>query len=136
MNEFTKFGYNCTAQGCFNQKKRLDFGHFYDCFPGKNSLTDIDGTIDINGRFLFLEMKDGTKEVGIAQSIYFQRLTALSDRITVICINGDAETMDILRTKIIFHGTIGEWEECDLAQLKAIITDWANWASAPFKAVA
>jgi hypothetical protein len=47
-------GYNqmiwdCVYRGCFNRRRRSKIGMFADCFPGKISLGDVDGLVEMKG---------------------------------------------------------------------------------------
>jgi hypothetical protein len=129
---FRAMQYDCTSSGCFNAKHRPKFGVFADAFPGKISLTDVDATVEVNGRFLFIEFKSGdTRSLPMGQRIYFERLTALSERITCVVVCGDCETMQFNRLIVIHGGMLRAWEETNTAELFARITGWAKKALAP-----
>jgi hypothetical protein len=121
--------WRCSEHGCYNDKLRLKFGVFKDCLPGKISFTDVDGTVEVNGYFLFLEWKSGMPaELNAGQRIFFQNLTRLSRRIKAILAAGDAETMEVSHIKIIANGTIGPWEQVDIGGLKQRIKAWSDRA--------
>ena len=55
-------GYNplrwdCGKSGCFNKILRPRIEEFAGCFPGRISLSDIDGIVEVGGFFLLLEWK-------------------------------------------------------------------------------
>ena len=61
------------------------------CFgKGKIRPSDIDGVVERNGHFLFLEAKPQGKELGTGQRILFERLAAKPD-ITVLVLWGEKE---------------------------------------------
>lgn len=93
------------------------------------AFTDVDATTEIAHSFLFLEWKSGEpRDIPIGQRIYFERLTALSDHITVVVVCGDAETMATTHILTIYKGKLGKWIECDLAGLEERIAKWAKRA--------
>jgi hypothetical protein len=110
MNEHTKppNGYNpmrwdCESQGCFNRKLRPKIEMFADCFPGRISLGDIDGMVEINGAFLLLEWKAPGGELELGQQIAFEKFSRFP-RCSVIVVQGDPETMIIWGFGIFFEG--------------------------------
>ena len=125
-------GYNplrwkCGERGCFNEKHRAKIEIFAEDLPGRIAMTDVDATVEVNGRFLFLEFKSGDpRQLPIGQKIYFQRLTELSSRITVCVVCADAETMAVRAVCVINKGEVGGWEICSTARLKERIRAWAK----------
>ena len=75
LDKFKPMIWDCNKDGCFNEKMRLDFGVFYDCFPGKISFTDVDGIVEINKVALMLEWKSGKAIVypGSGQDIMYRK---------------------------------------------------------------
>ena len=137
MSGFKEFVYNCmNGFNCYNVKIRLKFGHFYDCLPDNISMTDIDATVEVNGHFLFMEMKPDNGDLSIGQALYFVRLTALSDKITALILYGDAETMEISAIQRVRRGFISTKEEASLPGVKAIIKNWVKSTKNPIKTVA
>lgn len=66
MDSFKKMDWECSRNGCFNEIKRLDFGAFFDCWPQKISMSDVDGICEIDGAFLMLESKESGRPLGYA----------------------------------------------------------------------
>ena len=126
---FQPLRWQCSQHGCYNDKLRLKFGVFKDCLPGKISFTDIDGTVEVNGYFLFIEWKSGMpSDLSAGQRIYLERLTRLSHRIKAVLAAGDAETMEVSHIRVIANGSVGQWEPIDIAGLKQRIRVWSNRA--------
>jgi hypothetical protein len=137
MSEFKRFGYDCNnGLNCFNVKHRLDFRHFFDCLPGKISMTDIDATVEVCGHFLFMEMKRGQDELPFGQALYFKNLTLLSDKIAVLIVHGDSETMQCYALRHVWKGIIYPWVNASLDEVKDIISQWADLAMKPIKIAA
>jgi len=123
---FRSFGYSCEQSGCFNQKHRMKFGIFYDALPGKISCTDVDATVEVNGSFLFLESKSGEpRPLPTGQRLYFERLTALSQRITAVILCGDCENMEFHALLVVHNGRIGDWQPTTTEILQQRIRRWA-----------
>ena len=118
--------WDCAKHGCFNQKKRLKFSAFDGCLPGKISFTDLDGLVEVNGYFLFMEWKAHT-EIPTGQRILFERLTAFCPA-TVLIVEGDAETMEVRTLQQAWRGMFTERKESSLEELRKHITSWAEWA--------
>lgn len=130
MAGFRRFEWDCEARGCFNVERRLNFGVFFDCLPKNLSFQDIDGTVEVNGHFLFLEWKTGgPAPLKKGQRLYAERLTKLSDRITYIAVCGEARTMSVTHLMVIKGGRIYDWRESSLGNLRERIDRWAEAAS-------
>lgn len=116
--------WNCEDKGCF-RTICPKLGAFDECFPGKIGMSDVDGVVEINGRFLFLEWKAPGGSVGMGQRILFERLTALSSKITTIVVNGQPREMEIQTVQVFSNGQGGAAEACDFDGLKERIAAWA-----------
>lgn len=88
--------------------------------------SDIDATVEVNGHFLFMEWKSFKGALPTGQRIYFQRLTEASDRITVVVVHGDCETMSVEHIMRIHHGKFSDWEPCSLIELHDRVAAWAK----------
>jgi hypothetical protein len=119
--------WDCMAgKNCFNEQKRLKFGVFYDCLPGKISMSDVDGTTEVNGHFLFIEFKESAGQFPYAQWLYYSRLTRLSEKIVVLVIEGDAWDMSCYKYCEIAKGVTSKpWARCDLADIQQYIKEWS-----------
>ena len=121
--------WDCNSQGCHNVKGRPKLLAFSDCFPGRISLSDIDATAEIEGRFLFMEWKGIGAPLSVAQEIYHKKLTSLAPgKILSVIVEGDPQTMAVRSVRVIRCGRVGPSEPCDLETLRARIRRWATWA--------
>jgi hypothetical protein len=106
-------GYNpmrwrCADSGCFNEKMRPKIEVFAAFLPKRIAMSDVDGTVEINGYFLFLEFKSGLpRELPLGQKIYFDRLTRTSPRIVVVVVCANAETMEVTHLMVVHGGIFG-----------------------------
>lgn len=98
--------YNCgdNAENCFNRKKRLKFHVLEKAMPRRIGFSDIDGFSEINGYCCFIEWKEPGAPLEWAQETAFKRLSALSDKIVVFVVAGDAEHMTVSSWRIIYGG--------------------------------
>jgi len=124
-------GYNpirwdCERQGCFNVKCRPKIEVFADCFPGKINFGDVDGIVEINSKALLLEWKT-EKNISRGQQIMYERITS-SGLISVLCIIGNAETMESEEYCIFFNGRQSKWRIGKLGEIKTRIRKWVTWA--------
>ena len=113
--------------GCYRRLGQPDLTLLDECFPGRIAMTDVDGLVEINGRFLFLEWKR-QGEVPAGQRIMFERLTRRPE-FTVLVILGDPASMAAKRYDVFQCGRRRGWRDCDLAELKRHVRAWAERAS-------
>ena len=126
-------GYNplrwdCDTRGCFNQFCRPKIERFAACFPGRIAMSDIDATVEVNGHFVFLEMKSHQGDIPLGQRLYFQRLTRLSPRISVMILHGDAESMQCEAIRWIYNGQVSDWQPTTLDEVIRLLNKFATWA--------
>ena len=120
--------YDCEKQGCFNVKRRPKIEAFAECFPGKIAMGDVDGLVEINSHGLLLEWKSSDVALPMGQRIMYARLTK-GCRLTVIVVNGNAETMDVDQYAWFADGRLHEIIKASLQELKAEIKAWVSWAN-------
>ena len=104
-----------------------DWGFLEGAFANPHiRLSDVDGTVEVNGRFLYIEAKGPRTRMPVGQDIYFRR--RIDDgRSTVIYVWGQPgcpEAFQIL-------GCMQDPEWCDLDRLFEAVRDWSNWAESP-----
>lgn len=128
-NGYNPIYYNCERQGCFNKRMRPKIEQFCDCFPGSINFGDVDGVVEMNGYTLTLEWKSTANDIPTGQRIMHQRTTFYGNN-SVLCVAGNAETMDVQQIAYFYLGAWYEWTDASLDQLKDIIASWATWASA------
>lgn len=121
--------WNCEASGCYNQKLRPRIEVFAGCFPGRISMSDVDGIVEVGGCFLLMEWKSAGGAVTGGQRIMFERLTALSPRMTVVVVSGEPREPTVNSIQIFRKGVGSLPEPCDLVSLQRRIAAWAELAS-------
>jgi hypothetical protein len=120
--------WNCETQGCYHIKCRPKLEEFAGCFPDRIAMGDIDGVVEIKGRFLFLEWKSRPGPIPKGQRIMLEQLTRASRKITAIVVCGNPQTMTVENVSVVKRGTIGAAEPCDLDRLKDRVSRWATYA--------
>jgi len=120
--------WDCARSGCFNLLRRPKIERFAACFPGRIAMSDIDATVEVNGHFVFLEMKSYQGDIPRGQRIYFERLTRLSDRITVLVLCGDAATMQCEALRWIHNGNLSDWQPATIDDVIQLLNKFATWA--------
>ncbi len=121
--------WKCESKGCY-LKQLPNWGMLDDCFPGRISVSDIDGVVEIGGRFLFLEWKRPRVALTTGQRIMFQNMVK-TGVITVFLINGDPETSTPEQIVIFGRKGAAHPEPCDCVKLQQLCAKWAKWAKRP-----
>lgn len=100
-----------------------DWGILDGCFgKGKIRPSDIDGVVERNGHFLFIEAKPPSKELSTGQSILFERLAAKPD-ITVLILWGEKEKPEEM-------WVVGfEKQTCTLQGVRRFCRSWYTFAN-------
>jgi len=119
--------WNCAEQGCFNKLRRPKIEVFADCFPRRINFGDVDGLVELNGKGLLLEWKCGTGQLPTGQKRAYQNLTK-TGLLTVICITGNAETMECDSYGLFYQGRWHEYRRANLDMVKKIIRRWVDVA--------
>ena len=120
--------WNCQDKGCFrNLCPKL--GYFDDCFQGRIGMSDVDGIVEVAGRFLLLEWKSAGGSLQTGQRIMFERMTGLSPKLTVIVVSGDPQDMTVNSVVVFQGGKAAAAEIMNAEALKARIKQWADRAS-------
>ena len=113
--------------GCYRRLGQPDLTVLDECFPGRIAMTDVDGLVEINGQFLFIEWKR-RGDVPAGQRIMFERLTRYPE-FTVLVVLGDPGTMAAERYDVFRRGQRRGWRDCSLPELKRHVRAWADRAS-------
>ena len=124
--------WKCAQLGCYNDLARPKIEVFADCFPGRICMGDIDGLVEIGGRFLLLEWKREPKEIPIGQRITYDMLVQQPEHVwTVLCVAGDARSM--LVTHAMCYRPGRHWRRASLDSCKRFMRRWAQFAAAGSK---
>jgi hypothetical protein len=100
-----------------------DWACLKGCFPRDISPTDIDGLVEIKGRFLMFEAKGPGKGVAAGQRYTLNAVAALPEW-TVIVVWGDPGQ----------PRSMAVWPQApvpaDIDLFRAVVKQWADWADA------
>ena len=122
--------WDCEARGCFNLLKRPKIEVFAECFPRGINFGDVDGIVEIGGRFLLLEFKPAPIDFSRGQRLLYERITSSPNgAIQVLGLAGDAETMEITHLCRFRRGAFRAWATGDLNDAKAYVIEWSKRAS-------
>lgn len=120
--------WDCEKDGCFNVKRRPKIEVFCGCFPGRINFGDVDGIVEINGVALMLEWKTSiSRDIPTGQRIMYERVT-YNEKISVIIVEGNAETMECKRYCLFYGGKKTVWKDACLEDVKKRISEWASYA--------
>ena len=117
--------WDCEKNGCFNKKRRPKIEAFSCCFPGRVNFGDVDGIVELNGKFCMLEWKGSGGEVKKGQIITYKNFTKTPGNVVFI-VNGDAETMEISDYCVVWDGKPGDWIKGNLEDLRERIAGWVR----------
>lgn len=118
--------WDCHARGCFNVKKRPKINVFADCFPRRINFGDVDGLVEMSGRFLMLEWKPSAADLSAGQQRSLIAFSRQQRGNLVLVVAGDAETMRVHAVRPIWLGRLQAWEETGLDGLKDRIRKWVH----------
>jgi hypothetical protein len=125
MNGFNPMRWNCKQSGCFNVKCRPKIEIFADCFPRRINFGDVDGLVEISGKFCLLEWKRLGVSIRYGQRESFRQFTLIPGNIVFI-VYGDAETMNVECYRFFWQGELSDVEQADLNGLKEDMKYWAD----------
>lgn len=104
-----------------------DWGILNGCF-GKSKIapTDIDGAVERNGKFLFLETKKPETEIPTGQDIFYRGLVSAGH--SVLYIWGEKNQPQKLR--LITPNMDRTYHDADIKTLRELVEKWYHWADA------
>lgn len=113
---------------CFNHKHRPRIEVFNACFAGDLAFGDVDGLVEVNGQFLFLEWKAEVGPLPTGQWLWMNRLTP-PERFTILCVAGPAGDMDHITALRMFRpGRPKPWHAATFADVYWRVSQWARMA--------
>lgn len=122
------FRHSCDSSGCFFQSLP-SWDEFIEQFPRGIRPTDVDGLVEINDSFLFLEQKGAGVPLQTGQFLAFKRL-ASRPRVTVVIFRPAAD--DAYDVMVLPRPAM--WETVQADEFKARLSRWAIRADARGKA--
>lgn len=124
MRDDNKWGYVRDADKLLDNI--WDWREYANCFPRNIYPTDIDGMIEINNHFLFVETKLPHAPMPTGQRIALERLSQLP-RVVVLIVYGKRNRPE--QMQMIYNGKYGKLQPCTpdiLAQRFRAFVAWAN----------
>lgn len=126
-----RLNHQCGRKGCYIERLPW-WDDLIECFPRKIHPTDIDGLVEINGRFLFLEEKSAGRTMDNGQRVALHKMCELDQFAAVIFRPGAKSDMECLiyDTRTLLPG----WEPDDgfkphsREQFRQWLCAWAAWA--------
>lgn len=94
-----------------------------DCFPRKIHPTDIDGMVEMNGQFLFLEEKGCGVSLDTGQRLALKRLSTNPNTTVVVFRPGGSKDMQVM---IFRAGESTGFRDCSRAQFLHWVQRWAR----------
>lgn len=120
--------WDCRARGhCWVERFLPDLTLYDQCFPGRIGMTDADGVVEVNARFLMVEWKTG-RAIPRGQELMFERLTGKGDDWKVVVVDGNPATGETRGWCVFHNGQAAGWQDGDLDGLRTLFRQWADWA--------
>lgn len=119
------FRWNChEKRQCYNDTLP-SWDYLMEAFPRGIIPTDVDGMVEINGSFLFIEQKRAGAFIPEGQRMALLRLAALSDNVTVLIIREIADSADMEVARLKRSGAKW-WERMTRDELMVWMKSWAT----------
>lgn len=120
------FRHSCQMKGCYIEQLPC-WDSLIECFPRNIRPTDVDGFVEINGHFLFLEEKGPGVAIDNGQRIALQKLSRYPGITVAFFRPGRVSDLEVL----IFDGTpAAGWQPRTRAQWHDWVHGWARRADA------
>lgn len=119
--------HDCRQRGCFVRLQMPDWRFLKGAFPRGIEPSDLDGFVEVHGRFLTLEWKGLGADLTDGQRFAFRRRT-LNQTDCVFVLYGNAERTACSEMRVIFRGKVGPREPADNARVFDRCEKWAAWA--------
>jgi len=118
--------HDCGGQGCYLEQQ-TDWLDIINQFPRGIRPTDIDGMVEINSHFLFLEEKGQGKSLDTGQRLAFKRLSCNPN--TTVLVFRPGTTADV-EAMVWENGETVGFKPCTRRQFLRWIQRWAIHADA------
>jgi hypothetical protein len=118
----SKLRHECTRDGCY-LAALPEWEDIIACFPRNIRPTDIDGMVEINGNFLFLEEKSAKKSLDAGQRIALKELSRNPNTTVLVFRPGRAADMEVM---VLKDGQTEGFQDCSKSQFLHWIQRWAR----------
>ena len=105
-------------------KSLWDWEFLNECWGGRIRPTDVDGVVERNGYFLFLEGKPAGGEITKGQEILFKKLTENFKSASVLILFGEPGFPQEFER--IQNGRISPRKKCNRERIQTICKAWYN----------
>ena len=103
-----------------------DWGFLNECFQGtKIRITDIDGAVERNGKFLFIETKHPGANIPIGQEIFFNKQVKLGNSVMYVWGNKNKPQ----RIRVVTPHIDKTFDEASEQIMKDIVSQWFTAAN-------
>lgn len=103
-----------------------DWTSYNDLFaPTKIRISDIDGVVERNGHFLYIETKPPAEDVTTGQRIMHDAWTKKGDAVLIVW--GRQNTPE--RARLRWHDQVRDYDPCSESTVRKIIGNWFQWAN-------
>jgi hypothetical protein len=119
------FRHDCSAEDCYVQQLPL-WDDLIECFPRGIRPTDIDGMVEINGHFLFLEEKRQGAIPHDGQRMALKKLSRFHG-VTVVFFRPKLAPVEVgtdMQVLVFVGGETSGWEDCSRAWFMEWLRDW------------
>ena len=115
--------WKCDERGCYTAQLP-NWDEDIKCFPRGIQPTDIDGMVEIHGKFLFIEEKGAGVNMGVGQSLAFRRLSQLPGVSVILKRPKDTG----LELAVVTGDNAKNWETVTVDEYHDRLRRWADWA--------
>lgn len=120
--------WNCEeGKKCYIEQVLPNWAVFNESFtPTRIKVSDIDGVVERNGQFLFIEVKQN-KFIPTGQEILFKNLTRNASHISVLVLLAQnvSENMDIQAYIVFQNGQMKhDWKQTNTKEMQGFVTKW------------
>ena len=116
------------GENCYIEQILPNWAVFNECFAGTRiRITDVDGVVERNGKFLFIEVKQNTKTILTGQKILFEKLTENAPHISVLLLyaHNVSKEMDIQEYAVFKNGEMTQdWTPTNTEEMKGYVKAW------------
>lgn len=116
--------HQCRRDGCYLDALP-NWDEIINCFPHRIRPTDIDGMVEINGHFLFMEEKSAGKGLDTGQRIALKRQSCNPNTTVLVFRPGGSKDMQVM---VFRDGESDGFKDCTKSQFLHWIQRWARTA--------
>ena len=132
-----RYGFKCgNNENCYAKKHGVSWEFLHQNVGGpKEMVGDIDGFLEKNGKFLFLEWKSSAENLPLGQKIAYCKLSTLPDCHVMYVIGTMTWDAQVRAQMPVVHGTIDvykgecrDFKPCTSVDFIKRVQNWYDWA--------